>query len=97
MMFFHKDWSKESSKFLQQTEEELLHETCRNLLTQIVLELHTDWQMKCRQKLQTEVMKNRYLSELLCGIIIQLSLIKRKTEDRLNDKKYDGFWQRGIL
>lgn len=48
-------------------------------------------------EVQTEVMKNRYLSELLCGIIIQLSLIKRKTEDRLNDKKYDGFWQRGIL
>ena len=31
--------------------------------------------------MQTEVMKNRYLSELLCGIIIQLSLIKRKTEE----------------
>ena len=84
MMFFHKDWSKESSKFLQQTEEELLHETCRNLLTQIGPGLQG-------------LMKNRCLLKLLCGIIIQLSLIKRKTEDRLNDKKYDGFWQRGIL
>ena len=84
MMFFHKDWSKESSKFLQQTEEELLHETCRNLLTQIGLGLQ-------------ELMKNRYLLKLLCGIIIQLSLIKRKTEDRLNDKKYDRLWQRGIF
>ena len=90
MMFFHKDWSKESSKFLQQTEEELLHETCRNLLTQIGLGLQ-------------ELMKNRYLSELLCGMML-FTLTGKGNADRSDEKQipievimwYDAFhtdWQ----
>ena len=49
------------------------------------------------QAKQAEEMKYLYLLELLCGIIIQLSLIIKNTEDRLNDKEHDRLWQRRVL
>lgn len=73
MMFFHKDWSKESSKFLQQTEEELLHETCRNLLTQIGPGLQ-------------ELMKYRCLLKLLCGMML-FTLTGKGNADRSDEKQ----------